>query len=95
MANYEEYRDTALASAFTARMTPDQDVSERTMAMRKDVSERTMATRTIGGFEMVKHLVGGDWGRLDDERDKPLIKEVLTRALANAARNGIELDLDS
>ena len=84
MANYEEYRDTALASAFTARMTPDQDVSER-----------TMATRTIGGFEMVKHLVGGDWGRLDDERDKPLIKEVLTRALANAARNGIELDLDS
>lgn len=84
MVKYGEYNDIALVSTFTARMMPDQDVSER-----------TMATRTIGGFEMVRHLVNGDWGKLDDELDKPLIKEVLTRALANAARNGIEPDSDS
>jgi hypothetical protein len=75
----EELPSRVLANMVTCVEMPDDD----------GVTERTQTTRQIGAYGMMMHLAEGEWEvSFQDE-----MKEFLGRVVANAARQGIALEL--
>jgi len=77
LPNLGEFNDPALASVVTSWEMPDFDISDR-----------TQATRRIGAFEMMKHLIEGDW----QPNSQEAMREFIGRVITNAERQGISVE---
>lgn len=77
--NVQDYAPMPLSACVTARLMPDQDVSER-----------TDTTRRIGAQQLMNHLIAGEWGGLHDF-DKTILGSCLRRIITNAERQGVEV----
>lgn len=76
-----ELSDKLLANRVLPRVT-EQD---------GNVSDRTLRTREIGAYSCLRGLMGEDWVAGSDY-DRMHIREFLRRVVANAERQGIDLN---